>query len=71
MEDLKKYLSELMEFQATGNGKHEWIDFNTKGEAVRVANYLRGYGYKVTFKHYPNLSRIGIEFYVGVSKQDL
>lgn len=70
MEEYKQYLSELMEYQATGKGKHEWLFYKRK-EAVQVANYLRGHGYKVTFSHHPTLKHIGCEFYVGVLKKDL
>lgn len=70
MEDFKQYLSQVMQYEATGTGDHEWI-FCDKKEAVQVANYLRSYGYKVTFKHYPNLASIACEFYVSVLKNDL
>jgi len=48
MEQYQKYLADIIKFEETrdANDKHEWL--LDHAEAVRVANYLRGHGYKVT-----------------------
>lgn len=51
--DYSEYLSALIQCQQQQDPaiKHEWL-FNTKAEAVRVANYLRNAGYCAEVKPY-------------------
>lgn len=48
--------------------KHEWL--LDRAEAVRVANYLRGFGFQVTCKPYV-LPGLVNSYYVGVPFQSL
>lgn len=70
MEQHQKYLADIIKFEKTrdANDKHEWLlDYV---EAVRIANYLRGHGYKVTC-YRVNIIGLKGSGYVGVLKQYL
>jgi hypothetical protein len=64
--DYLKYLTSVMECQQQQDPeiKHEWL-IDDNAEAVRVANYLRGYGFTVVKKPY-NITGVVQTFYVGV-----
>ena len=63
-------LASIIECEEKQNSsiQHEWI-LMFKVDAVRLANYLRGFGYAVTVEtRYP----VGVElFYVGVPFQSI
>lgn len=65
--DYSEYLSALIQCQQQQDPaiKHEWL-FNTKAEAVRVANYLRNSGYEVILKPYEKIIISKPLYYVGV-----
>lgn len=64
--DFKAILTQACEWEETSKGISSWI-FDKKGDAVRVANYLRGYEFKVELKCYSSfLQRIGWGYLVMV-----
>jgi hypothetical protein len=65
--DHTKILADAIRYIETGKGTHEWT-FNTKKEAVQLANFLRGYNYKVQYKHYPTLEYLGLGHYIKLLK---
>ena len=69
--DYQKYLSLIIECQEKQDSSitHEWL-MDSRADAVKLSNYLRGHGYTVTNRVRKILGRVEL-FYVGVNFKTL